>query len=139
MLWVKAFHIMSVIAWMAALLYLPRLFVYHADAAAGSDKSETFKLMERRLLFGIANPAMAATWIFGLWLAWWMGVLEAHWLHAKFLFVVLLSSYHGMLVYFVRAFAKDGNRRSARFFRLINEIPALIIVVIVILVVVKPF
>jgi putative membrane protein len=139
MLWVKAFHIMSVIAWMAALLYLPRLFVYHADAAAGSDKSETFKLMERRLLFGIANPAMAATWIFGLWLAWWMGVLEAHWLHAKFLFVVLLSSYHGMLVYFVRAFAKDGNRRSARFFRLINEIPALIIVVIVILVAVKPF
>ena len=139
MLWVKAFHIMSVIAWMASLLYLPRLFVYHADAAVGSDKSETFKVMERRLLLGIANPAMVATWGFGLWLAWWMGVLEEHWLHAKFLFVVLLSVYHGMLVLFVRAFAQDRNRRSARFYRMINEIPALFIVVIVILVVVKPF
>jgi protoporphyrinogen IX oxidase len=139
MLWVKAFHIMSVIAWMAALLYLPRLLVYHADAAVGSDKSETFKVMERRLLFGIANPAMAATWVFGLWLAWWMGVLEENWLHAKFLFVVLLSAYHGMLVRFVRAFAEDRNTRSARFYRMINEIPALFIVAIVILVVVKPF
>ena len=139
MLWVKAFHIMSVIAWMAALLYLPRLLVYHADAAVGSDKSETFKVMERRLLLGIANPAMAATWIFGLWLAWWMGVFEAHWLQAKFLFVVLLSAYHGMLVRFVRAFAEDRNTRTSRFFRIINEIPALFIVAIVILVVVKPF
>jgi putative membrane protein len=139
MLWVKAFHIMAVIAWMASLLYLPRLFVYHADAAVGSDKSETFKIMERRLLFGIANPAMVATWGFGLWLAWWMGVFEEPWLHAKFLFVVLLSAYHGMLVRFVRAFAEDRNTRSARFFRLINEIPALLIVAIVILVVVKPF
>ena len=139
MLWIKAFHIMSVIAWMAALLYLPRLMVYHADAAVGSDKSETFKLMERRLLRGIANPAMIATWVFGLWLAWLMGVLEANWLHAKFLFVVLLSAYHGMMVRFARAFAEDRNTRSARFFRMINEIPALFIVVIVILVVVKPF
>jgi putative membrane protein len=139
MLWVKALHIMSVIAWMSALLYLPRLMVYHADAAIGSEKSETFKVMERRLLRGIANPAMAATWIFGLWLAWWMGALEEHWLHAKFLFVVLLSAYHGMLVRYVRAFAEDRNVRTSRFFRMINEIPALFIVVIVILVVVKPF
>lgn len=139
MLWVKAFHIMSVIAWMAALLYLPRLLVYHADAALGSDKSETFKVMERRLLRGIATPAMIATWIFGLWLAWLMGVFGDTWLHAKLFFVVLLSAYHGMLVRFVRAFAEDRNARPARFFRMINEIPALFMVAIVILVVVRPF
>jgi putative membrane protein len=139
MLWIKAFHIISVIAWMAALLYLPRLLVYHADAARGSDKSETFKVMERRLLRGIANPAMIATWGFGLWLAWLIGAFEAHWLHAKYLLVVLLSAYHGMLVRFVRAFAEDRNVRSARFFRIINEIPALVLVAIVILVVIKPF
>jgi putative membrane protein len=139
MLWVKALHIMSVIAWMAALLYLPRLLVYHADASIGSDKSETFKIMERRLLRGIATPAMIATWVFGLWLAWLMGVFGDHWLHAKLLFVLALSAYHGMLVRFVRAFAEDRNTRPARFFRMINEIPALFMVAIVILVVVKPF
>jgi protoporphyrinogen IX oxidase len=139
MLWVKAFHVMSVIAWMAALLYLPRLLVYHADAAIGSDKSETFKVMERRLLRGIATPAMIATWVFGLWLAWLMGVFGDSWLHAKLLFVLALSAYHGMLARFVRAFAQDKNTRPARFFRMINEIPALFMVAIVILVVVKPF
>lgn len=139
MLWVKAFHVMSVIAWMAALLYLPRLLVYHADAAIGSDKSETFKVMERRLLRGIATPAMIATWVFGLWLAWLFGAFGEYWLHAKLLFVLALSAYHGMLVRFVRAFAEDRNTRPARFFRMINEIPALFMVAIVILVVVKPF
>lgn len=139
MLWVKAFHIMSVIAWMASMLYLPRILVYHADSAVGSEKSETFKVMERRLLRGIADPAMAATWIFGLWYAWLIGAFSEYWLHAKLFFVVLLSAYHGMLVRFVRAFAEDRNTRSARFFRMINEVPALFMIAIVILVVVKPF
>ena len=138
-LWIKALHVIAVIAWMAGLLYLPRLFVYHCEAQPGSVQSETFKVMERRLLRGIANPAMIATWVFGLWLAWLMGVFGDNWLHAKLLFVFLLSAYHGMLVRFVRAFAEDRNARPARFFRMINEIPALFMVAIVILIVVKPF
>jgi protoporphyrinogen IX oxidase len=139
MLWVKALHIMSVIAWMAALLYLPRLMVYHAESAPGSEKSETFKVMERRLLRGIATPSMLATWVFGLWMAWLIGAWSDGWFHAKLFLVLLLSGYHGFAVRWVRDFANDRNARSAKFFRMVNEIPALLMAGIVILVVVKPF
>ena len=139
MLWVKAFHIISVIAWMAAQLYLPRLLVYHAESPVGSEKSETFKIMERRLLRGIANPAMIATFVFGIWYATWLGVWGDGWLHAKLAFVLALSAYHGLVARWVWAFANDRNTHSVRFFRMVNEIPALLMVAIVILVVVKPF
>ena len=139
MLWVKALHIIAVIAWMAALLYLPRLLVYHADSAIGSEKSETFKVMERRLLRGIATPAMIATWAFGLWMAWLIGAWDEGWLHAKLAFVVALSAYHGFLARWVGEFAEDRNARPARFYRIANEVPTLFLIAIVILVVVKPF
>jgi putative membrane protein len=139
MLWVKAFHIISVIAWMAALLYLPRLMVYHTATAIGSEQSETFKVMERRLLRAIATPAMIATWVFGLWLAWLLGAWDQGWLHAKLALVVLLSAYHGLLARWVREFAGDRERRPARLYRFANEVPTLLMIVIVILVVVRPF
>ena len=138
-LWVKAFHIMAVVAWMAAMLYLPRLLVYHAGALPGSEMSETFKVMERRLLRGIANPSMIATFVFGIWLAWLSGMWADQWLHAKLVFVLALAAYHGLAARWVRAFAEDRNTRPARFYRMVNEIPALFLVAIVILVVVKPF
>ena len=137
-LWIKALHVISVIAWMAGMLYLPRLFVYHVDAPAGSPLSETLKVMERRLLRGIINPAMIAAFVFGgLMLVvqdWSQG-----WLHAKLLFVVTLSVLHHLLARWRKDFAADCNRRTARFYRIANEIPAIIMVVIVILVIVKPF
>jgi putative membrane protein len=139
MLWVKAFHIISVIAWMAALLYLPRLLVYHADSPVGSEKSETFKIMERRLLRAIATPAMVATFVFGIWLAFLMDFWSDGWLQAKLAFVLALAAYHGLLVRWVRAFTEDRNTRPARFFRMVNELPALFMVAIVMLVVLKPF
>jgi putative membrane protein len=139
MLWVKALHIMSVIAWMAALLYLPRLMVYHAERAPGSETSETFKVMERRLLRGIATPSMIATWVFGLWMAWLIGAWSDGWLHAKLFLVLLLTAYHGFAARWVRDFANDRNARTPRFYRMVNELPALLMVGIVILVVVKPF
>jgi len=138
-LWIKALHIIAVISWMAGMLYLPRLFVYHCDAEPGSRQSETFKVMEQRLLRAIINPAMVATWALGLWLAWDSGLYAAGWLKAKFALVVLLSALHGYLVRCVRLFAADQNRRPARFYRIINEIPTLLMIAIVILVVVKPF
>jgi putative membrane protein len=137
--WLKAFHVISVIAWMAGMLYLPRLFVYHCDTDPGSKQSETFKVMERRLLKAIINPAMIATWVFGLWLVWWGGWYTAPWFHAKFLLVILLSGVHGMLSRFVKDFAADRNRKTQKFYRIINEVPAVLMVLIVILVVVKPF
>jgi len=137
--WVKAFHIIAVIAWMAGMLYLPRLLVYHCAAEPGSVQSETFKVMERRLLKAIINPAMVATWILGLWLAWSAEWYRSGWLQAKVLLVLVLSALHGMLVRWVRDFARDQNRHSPRFYRVINEIPAVLMVAIVILVVVKPF
>lgn len=139
MLWVKALHVMAVIAWMAALLYLPRLLVYHADSAVGSEKSETFKVMERRLLRGIANPSMIAAWIFGLWTAWLIAAWSDGWFHSKVALVLLLTIYHMLTARWVRTFAEDRNLRSSRFYRLVNEIPAVLMVGIVILVVVKPF
>ena len=138
-LWVKALHIMAVIAWMAGMLYLPRLFVYHADAAKGSDKSETFKVMERLLLRAIINPAMIVTWAAGLWLAWKGFAFQGGWLHAKITLVVILSGLHGYLSAAVRKFAVDRNEKSARHWRIVNEVPTLLLIAIVILVVVKPF
>ncbi len=137
--WFKAFHIVAVIAWMAGMLYLPRLFVYHCAAEPGSQQSETFKVMERRLLRAIINPAMVATWALGLWLAWNAGFFSDGWLHAKLALVIVLSAIHGFFSSCVRAFAEDRNTRPQRFYRIVNEVPTLLMILIVILVVVKPF
>jgi putative membrane protein len=138
-LWAKAIHVIAVIAWMAGMLYLPRLFVYHADVPVGSAQSETFKLMERRLLRAIINPAMVVTWGFGLWLAWKGFAFQGGWLHAKITLVVILSGFHGYLSASVRRFAEDRNEKPARHWRIVNEVPTLLMIAIVILVVVKPF
>jgi putative membrane protein len=138
-LWIKAFHVIAVIAWMAGMLYLPRLFVYHCDAPPGSAQSETFKTMERRLLRAIINPAMVATWVLGLWLAWDGGWFSTGWFHAKLALVIALSAVHGFYAASVRAFAEDRNTRSQKFWRIMNEVPTLLMIGIVILVVVKPF
>jgi protoporphyrinogen IX oxidase len=142
--WIKAFHIIAVMAWMAGMLYLPRLFVYHCAAEKGSVQSETFKVMERRLLRAIINPAMVATWVFGLWLAWLgpdsrYGWFASPWLWTKLVLVLALSAVHGMLARWRKDFAADRNVHSQRFYRIINEIPAILLIGIVILVVVKPF
>lgn len=137
--WLKALHVVAVIAWMAGLLYLPRLFVYHAEAPKGSIQSETFKIMERRLLKVIMNPAMIATWVLGLVLVWQGGWWKAGWLHGKLGLVLALSAMHGFLTKTVRRFAEDRNDRPARFYRLLNEVPTLLMIGIVILVIVKPF
>ena len=139
MLWVKAGHIVSIIAWMAALLYLPRLMVYHAPAARGSELSETLKVMEWRLLRFIATPAMLASWFFGLWLAGLVQAWSEPWFLAKLALVLALTAYHGAAARSVRLFAEDMNRQSARFYRIANEVPTLILIAIVILAVVKPF
>jgi putative membrane protein len=137
--WVKALHIISVIAWMAGMLYLPRLFVYHCSAPVGSELSETFKVMERRLLRAIVNPAMVATWVFGLWLVWLGGWAFAAWFQVKFVLVILLSGVHGLLSRYRRDFAADQNRHSEKFYRIINEVPTLLMIAIVLLAVLKPF
>jgi putative membrane protein len=139
--YVKAFHIIAIIAWMAGLLYLPRLFVYHAQSKVGSQQSETFKLMEKRLLRYITTPAMLAAWALGLALAL-SGLIDWSkdgWFHAKLFLVLLLSAYHGALAMWTKDFALDRNRRSARFYRIANEVPTLLMILIVILVVVRPF
>ncbi|WP_024281428.1 protoporphyrinogen oxidase HemJ [Xanthobacter sp. 126] len=137
--WIKALHIIAVIAWMAGMLYLPRLMVYHCAAEIGSVQSETFKVMERRLLKAIVNPAMIVTWLAGLWLVYEGGWYKAGWFHAKFALVLAMSAMHGFLVRWVREFAEDRNIRPARFYRIANEVPTLLMIGIVILVVVKPF
>jgi putative membrane protein len=137
--WAKALHVIAVIAWMAGMLYLPRLFVYHCEAEAGSRRSETFKVMERRLLRAIINPAMIAAWLLGLGLAYEGGWFAFHWLQAKIVLVLLMSGVHGLLARWVRDFAADRNRHSQKFYRIINEVPAVLMVGIVILAVVKPF
>ena len=137
--WILAFHIIAVIAWMSGLLYLPRLFVYHTQTAPGSDGSERFKVMERKLLRGIINPAMIAVWISGPLMAWLTGAYLDTWLQAKFALVLLMSGYHGYLSARRKDFAQDRNTKSERFYRITNEIPAALMVFIVILVVVKPF
>jgi putative membrane protein len=138
-LWLKALHVIAVIAWMAGMLYLPRLFVYHCDAEIGSRQSETFKVMERRLLRAIINPAMIVTWVVGLWLVHESGFFKAGWMHAKFALVIAMSAIHGFYVRWVRAFAEDRNVHSQKFYRVMNEIPTLLMIGIVILVIVKPF
>lgn len=137
--WLKAFHVLAVISWMAGMLYLPRLMVYHAESQVGSIQSETFKIMERRLLKGIINPAMIVTWVLGLYLAWEAFGFKGGWLHAKLTLVFILSGIHGYLVGRVRDFANDRNAKSPRFYRILNEVPAVLMVGIVILVIVKPF
>jgi putative membrane protein len=138
-LWLKAFHIIAVISWMAGMLYLPRLFVYHCDAERGSKQSETFKVMERRLLKAIINPAMIATWLLGAWLAWDGHWLAAPWLWAKLALVVALSGVHGYLARVVKQFTADQNRHGAKFYRALNEIPTVLMIGIVLLVTLKPF
>jgi putative membrane protein len=138
-LWLKAVHIIAIIAWMAGMLYLPRLFVYHCEAAPGSVQSETLKVMERRLLRAIINPAMVASWVLGLWLAWSGNFLSAPWLHGKVVLVLVMSGVHGMLARWMKDFAADRNRHTQKFFRIMNEVPTLLMIGIVLLVVLKPF
>lgn len=137
--WIKAVHVIAVISWMAGMLYLPRLFVYHVDAEPGSVQSETFKVMERRLLRAIINPAMVVTWAAGLWLAWNGFAFQGGWLHAKLALVLILSGVHGYLAGGVRRFAEDRNEKPARHWRIVNEVPTLLMIAIVVLVIVKPF
>ncbi|MFM9941517.1 MAG: protoporphyrinogen oxidase HemJ [Hyphomicrobiaceae bacterium] len=137
--WVKALHVIAIISWMAGMLYLPRLFIYHCHAEKGSVQSETFKVMEQRLLKVIINPAMVISWIAGLWLMWQAGFYNQGWFHAKLLLVILLSASHGYLSGAVRAFAEDRNQKPARHWRIVNEVPTVLMIGIVILVIVKPF
>jgi protoporphyrinogen IX oxidase len=131
--------VIAVIAWMAGMLYLPRLFVYHCEAEIGSKQSETFKIMERRLLKAIINPTMIVTWLAGLYLAWSGHWYTSGWFHAKLALVILLSGIHGFFSRCAKDFAADRNTRSQKFYRIINEVPTLLMILIVILVVVKPF
>jgi protoporphyrinogen IX oxidase len=137
--WLKALHVISVIAWMAGMLYLPRLFVYHADAKPGSQLSETLKIMERRLLRRIINPAMIAAWVFGIWmLTVNPTLLRESFMHVKLTMVILMQIVHALLACYRRHFEQDRNVHSARFYRILNEVPAALIVVIVIMIVVRP-
>ncbi len=137
--WLLAFHIIAMVAWMAGIFYLPRLFVYHADAAVGSDKSETYKVMERRLLRGIMTPAMIGTWAAGIALVTWHHLYDQGWFMAKFVLVLGMTGIHFWLSARRKDFAADANRFPSRTYRMVNEIPTLLLVGIVILVVVKPF
>jgi len=138
--WLRAFHIISVIAWMAGMLYLPRLFVYHVDAEIGSDKSEAFKVMERRLLKIIINPAMIAALIFGiLMFVANPALLSEAWMHMKFTALFLMFGVHGVLAKNVKRFAADQNIKSTKYFRIVNEVPTVLMVIIVIMAVAEPF
>ncbi|MSO91355.1 MAG: protoporphyrinogen oxidase HemJ [Acetobacteraceae bacterium] len=138
--WIKALHIMSVIAWMAGLFYLPRLYVYHCETSRGSAESERFKVMERRLLRQISNPAMIATWFCGLVLAATPGIIDwtAPWWGIKLAAVLAMSGFHGALSAWCRAFLEDRNRKSQRFYRIANEVPTVLAVIIVVMVIVRP-
>jgi protoporphyrinogen IX oxidase len=139
---IKALHIISFTCWMAGMFYLPRLFVYHADAAKGSELSETLKVMERKLLKFIMNPAMISTWVFGIWLVMLTGAGApgtGYWMQAKFLLVLILSGLHGMFSAGVKRFSRDENTKSARAYRWLNEAPTAVFLGIVLLVVLKPF
>ena len=139
---VKSLHIMAVISWLAGLFYLPRLFVYHADAAPGSGTSETFKIMERRLLRAIMTPAMLLSWALGLWLVFGEGVIDwgrDFWFYAKLLCVMALSGFHMALAKWRKDFEGDRNQRTAKFYRMANEVPTLLMIAIVLLVIMKPF
>ena len=138
-LWVKALHVIAVIAWMAGMLYLPRLFIYHCDAEPGSRQSETFKTMERRLLRVIINPAMGVVWITGLALAFHYSYWSEPWFHGKFLLVIILSGVHGFFSRWRRQFEADQNSHSTRFYRIMNEVPTILMIGIVVFVIVRPF
>ncbi len=138
MLWIKTFHVFFVIAWFAGLFYLPRLFVYHTQVTAPEEQAR-FSLMERRL-YGMTTIGMIGTWVFGIWmLALQPGFMQMGWLHAKLTLVILLSGYHGWLKGSLRRFAAGQNRRSERFWRIANEAPALVLIAVLVLVIVKPF
>ena len=138
-LWIKAFHIVAVIAWMAGMLYLPRLFVYHAGVAPGSEQSETFKTMEQRLLRFIMTPAMIVTWLLGIALVIEGQYLAATWFHLKIALALLMTVMHGLFSHWARDFVHDRNPHPAKFYRIANEIPTVILIAIVILATVKPF
>lgn len=137
--WLKAVHVIAIISWMAGLLYLPRLMIYHCGAQNGSEQSETFKIMEQRLLKIIMTPAMIVSWVLGLWLAWKSGFFGAPWFHGKLLLAVFLSAVHGHFSVAVRRFLEDKNEKSVLYWRVMNEVPTLLMIGIVILVIVKPF
>ena len=137
--WLKALHVIAVISWMAGMLYMPRLFVYHCSAEIGSVQSETFKIMERRLYRAIMNPAMMVAWVAGLAIAWEQGYFTSGWFHAKLTLALGMSAVHGLFSRWRKDFAKDANRHNQKFYRIWNEVPTLLMIVIVILVVVKPF
>jgi len=139
--WVKALHIIAVISWMAGMLYLPRLFVYHSQVAVGSETSELFKIMERRLLRFIINPAMIVTWIAGLYLVVYTNALNpvnGMWMHWKLTMVIGMQIVHAMLARHRRQFANDVNTKGARYYRILNEVPTVLLIIIVILVVIRP-
>lgn len=138
--WLRALHIIAVISWMAGMLYLPRLFAYHADAEKGSDKSETFKIMERRLLKIIINPAMIAALVLGAGMfAANPALFHTPWMHVKLLCVFLMFGLHGFFAKTVKIFARDENTRSSKFYRILNEVPAVLMIIIVIMAVAQPF
>ncbi|MGH1374984.1 MAG: protoporphyrinogen oxidase HemJ [Alphaproteobacteria bacterium] len=139
--WLRALHLIAVMSWMAGMLYMPRLFVYHVDAEIGSVQSETFKVMERRLLRIIMNPAMIATWVFGclmLYVNWEVFKTEG-WMHAKLLFVILMTGVHHVYLKYFKAFRDDRNEKSTKYFRILNEVPTVLMIAIIIMAVVEPF
>ena len=138
-LWIKALHVIAVMSWMAGLLYLPRLMVYHCEAKIGSVQSETFKVMEWRLFQFIMRPAMIVTWLTGLTLAWWSSYYLDYWMWCKFAFVLAMSAFNDVLGGWIKAFASDTNSRSQKFYRIANEVPTVLMTLIVVLVIVKPF
>ncbi len=138
-LWMKTLHVVAIISWMAGMLYLPRLFVYHCGVAIGSEASETFKVMEHKLLRYIVNPAMVVSWVAGLWIAWRFSLFADHWFQVKLVCVVALSAVHGYFAKAVADFARDEGRREHRFWRFMNEVPTLLMLVIVAMVIVRPF
>ncbi|MGH1456307.1 MAG: protoporphyrinogen oxidase HemJ [Alphaproteobacteria bacterium] len=138
----RAVHIIAVISWMAGMLYLPRLFVYHVDAVKGGELSETLKIMEKRLFRYIMTPAMVAAWVFGgamLYARWDLLMSISHWMHAKLLFVVLMTVVHHIYIKYLKAFREDRNQKTAKFFRILNEVPTILMIIIVVLAVVEPF
>jgi len=139
--WTKALHLISLIAWMAGLLYLPRLFVYHCAAAPGTETSELFKVMERKLYKLIMTPAMIATFVFGILLALTPGLVDWHagWFYVKLVAVILMAGTHGMMSRWRKDFLADVNRHPAKFFRIMNEVPTVLMLVAVVMVVVQPF
>lgn len=136
---IKILHIISVISWMAGLLYLPRIFVYHTRTSFGSEADKLLQEMERKLLRYIMNPAMIATFLFGFYLAIQIGFDDAKWLHLKIFLVLCMAGFHGALAKWRKCFASDKNKHSEKFFRIVNEVPTLLMIAIVALVVLKPF